>query len=235
MEDILLFFCFFFQAEDGIRDLTVTGVQTCALPISVCLADAGQRSRGAVYQDCAGRDPSADFELWPWSEARAGGSRGRIFHRHGPLHRARAAVGKAGNVDNLAGHPESREACLVLHCHSRCCNVGPSTHAGPRGPNVRAAGGGIHPLVWSVFRYPTLHDGAEVGVHGTAQGSRPLACRDLPDGRGKSSEAPDPTSRWKALRTGLLICREPDLDASPRFVPLSSSGPSVRYAFACRG
>src|SRR5256886_5695228 len=24
--------CFFFQAEDGIRDLTVTGVQTCALP-----------------------------------------------------------------------------------------------------------------------------------------------------------------------------------------------------------
>src|SRR5256886_9278464 len=29
----LLFF--FFQAEDGIRDLTVTGVQTCALPISM--------------------------------------------------------------------------------------------------------------------------------------------------------------------------------------------------------
>src|SRR5688572_32376146 len=28
-----VFFFFFFQAEDGIRDLTVTGVQTCALPI----------------------------------------------------------------------------------------------------------------------------------------------------------------------------------------------------------
>ena len=29
------FFCFFFffQAEDGIRDTSVTGVQTCALPI----------------------------------------------------------------------------------------------------------------------------------------------------------------------------------------------------------
>src|SRR5690606_40916251 len=26
--------CFFFQAEDGIRDFHVTGVQTCALPIS---------------------------------------------------------------------------------------------------------------------------------------------------------------------------------------------------------
>src|SRR5690606_26042471 len=26
--------CFFFQAEDGIRDFHVTGVQTCALPLS---------------------------------------------------------------------------------------------------------------------------------------------------------------------------------------------------------
>ena len=28
---------FFFQAEDGIRDVAVTGVQTCALPISTLL------------------------------------------------------------------------------------------------------------------------------------------------------------------------------------------------------
>src|SRR2546430_10390629 len=43
---------FFFQAEDGIRDLTVTGVQTCALPISAkwriftqvaCAARRGER------------------------------------------------------------------------------------------------------------------------------------------------------------------------------------------------
>src|SRR3989475_3774395 len=32
MRRVIIFF--FFQAEDGIRDLTVTGVQTCALPIS---------------------------------------------------------------------------------------------------------------------------------------------------------------------------------------------------------
>ena len=31
-------FFFFFQAEDGIRDHCVTGVQTCALPISVITA-----------------------------------------------------------------------------------------------------------------------------------------------------------------------------------------------------
>src|SRR5256885_5715022 len=30
---------FFFQAEDGIRDYKVTGVQTCALPISVSVCD----------------------------------------------------------------------------------------------------------------------------------------------------------------------------------------------------
>src|SRR5438093_5615224 len=29
------FFSFFFQAEDGIRDWSVTGVQTCALPIFI--------------------------------------------------------------------------------------------------------------------------------------------------------------------------------------------------------
>src|SRR5205809_3599810 len=31
----IVFFFFFFQAEDGIRDVAVTGVQTCALPICV--------------------------------------------------------------------------------------------------------------------------------------------------------------------------------------------------------
>src|SRR5215467_6025651 len=31
---MIFFFFFFFQAEDGIRDYKVTGVQTCALPIS---------------------------------------------------------------------------------------------------------------------------------------------------------------------------------------------------------
>src|SRR5438270_11554814 len=46
--------CFFFQAEDGIRDLTVTGVQTCALPIShsskTCRPECSSR---AVLRGCA--------------------------------------------------------------------------------------------------------------------------------------------------------------------------------------
>src|SRR6266542_4637659 len=36
---MFIFVFFFFQAEDGIRDATVTGVQTCALPISLRMAD----------------------------------------------------------------------------------------------------------------------------------------------------------------------------------------------------
>src|SRR3712207_7127785 len=35
---------FFFQAEDGIRDIGVTGVQTCALPIYVLLSGATRLS-----------------------------------------------------------------------------------------------------------------------------------------------------------------------------------------------
>src|SRR5437868_15492318 len=34
MTSLCFYFFFFFQAEDGIRDRNVTGVQTCALPIS---------------------------------------------------------------------------------------------------------------------------------------------------------------------------------------------------------
>src|SRR5688572_25219356 len=40
---------FFFQAEDGIRDLTVTGVQTCALPISLGHNDFAPRGEETRY------------------------------------------------------------------------------------------------------------------------------------------------------------------------------------------
>src|SRR2546428_13794289 len=41
---------FFFQAEDGIRDLIVTGVQTCALPISAAGGAAAARRRAPSRQ-----------------------------------------------------------------------------------------------------------------------------------------------------------------------------------------
>src|SRR5689334_24598170 len=50
-ELLCVYFFFFFQAEDGIRDGTVTGVQTCALPIS---ERAGARGRSAPSSPWSG-------------------------------------------------------------------------------------------------------------------------------------------------------------------------------------
>src|SRR5688572_32888489 len=49
---------FFFQAEDGIRDLTVTGVQTCALPI--CPRRRGHVSRTQSKTLKHGKDRAGD-------------------------------------------------------------------------------------------------------------------------------------------------------------------------------
>src|SRR5438309_1369111 len=55
---------FFFQAEDGIRDGTVTGVQTCALPISLQLAVEVRRDG---QTSVAARDPWTLFRHdQPW-------------------------------------------------------------------------------------------------------------------------------------------------------------------------
>src|SRR6266542_5617313 len=61
----LLFFFFFFQAEDGIRDATVTGVQTCALPISFWSVnpDGPEHTRDSVENT----DASASTAAWPTS------------------------------------------------------------------------------------------------------------------------------------------------------------------------
>src|SRR5262249_60062743 len=67
-------FFFFFQAEDGIRDWSVTGVQTCALPIllDVALDDPASRSRAgnriqrhtAIAREPARERRRHDARLW---------------------------------------------------------------------------------------------------------------------------------------------------------------------------
>src|SRR5256885_13315533 len=52
---------FFFQAEDGIRDYKVTGVQTCALPIFQFNIFAGHALRGSS-PDRRGREPGHEPE-----------------------------------------------------------------------------------------------------------------------------------------------------------------------------
>src|SRR5690606_39953528 len=71
---------FFFQAEDGIRDFHVTGVQTCALPISPL-------DRGPPAERRAPRARGAP----PHPESRA--ARGRLRSRLGRHHLARGSRG----------------------------------------------------------------------------------------------------------------------------------------------
>src|SRR3989475_1721607 len=107
---------FFFQAEDGIRDLTVTGVQTCALPISLPALPGrarlhGRRRRVAVPTQGARRprDP-----------------RGRAEQRDGGLsrrrRRARAHAGvrrrvRAGRAGRRGGGADDHR--LPRHGHRR--------------------------------------------------------------------------------------------------------------------
>src|SRR5690554_7405831 len=71
-------FYFFFQAEDGIRDADVTGVQTCALPICKLVELHGQKFEDHMKKYAAkmhGDDSSMDLrdfnvklvdEAWRW-------------------------------------------------------------------------------------------------------------------------------------------------------------------------
>src|SRR5699024_8641371 len=71
-------FCFFFQAEDGIRDRNVTGVQTCALPILSSVADLNildpgsrfnQKNRGRfVTEVYDGVEATSQANLDAWAE-----------------------------------------------------------------------------------------------------------------------------------------------------------------------
>src|SRR5207249_7769470 len=59
-------FFFFFQAEDGIRDRNVTGVQTCALPISDSDGSAEASRVVAVGQE---RRAIATAAMYPYAKA----------------------------------------------------------------------------------------------------------------------------------------------------------------------
>src|SRR2546430_4972756 len=92
-----ILFIFFFQAEDGIRDLTVTGVQTCALPI------------------CVRSAPGAPTQLE--------GPRGVDDPAEGPPERRfeGALFGRIGIGDGGEDHTEiARVAPVVLDDHPLC-------------------------------------------------------------------------------------------------------------------
>src|SRR2546430_7285259 len=77
---------FFFQAEDGIRDLTVTGVQTCALPISQPGASSSDsRLSGATTS--------------PAIAATAGSPNDIVASRSGPFGRAGVSPGAGAGLE----------------------------------------------------------------------------------------------------------------------------------------
>src|SRR5256885_16262686 len=62
---MVIFYFFFFQAEDGIRDYKVTGVQTCALPISMTLAFASAYGGSTVvYTGTSLTAPQRVIRAW---------------------------------------------------------------------------------------------------------------------------------------------------------------------------
>src|SRR5207249_8483549 len=63
----IFFFFFFFQAEDGIRDRNVTGVQTCALPILMVSSCARLASWTTTYTNPrSGSGPRASMYVAPF-------------------------------------------------------------------------------------------------------------------------------------------------------------------------
>src|SRR5256886_7976711 len=107
-------FIFFFQAEDGIRDLTVTGVQTCALPISakgtarVRHPSAHRLSHGVAR--AGGPDPGARRVVEP---GRPGGRpvlrlRGRMVPGRAGSARRQRGPGATDGADPLGARRRGR-------------------------------------------------------------------------------------------------------------------------------
>src|SRR5690349_14688082 len=100
---IFLFFFFFFQAEDGIRDLYVTGVQTCALPISAELGAAFPHPRHPA------RDPHQDHH--PAETPRPTQLGARLSRRRrADRRRRRLARGAPGRRARRAAQPRQSPA-----------------------------------------------------------------------------------------------------------------------------
>src|SRR5215217_7554876 len=100
---------FFFQAEDGIRDIGVTGVQTCALPISGILERMGERGlRAEMTANLAralaaqGRDDEALEQATLSGELAVRDDLYAQVERRGPLATALARRGEFEEAERVA-------------------------------------------------------------------------------------------------------------------------------------
>src|SRR3989449_6394238 len=154
---------FFFQAEDGIRDVAVTGVQTCALPISAardeqdgvrgrqgeprCEPLAGRnREANAAEDGGPARGPAGGVRVAAPADAREGEGRGGGGGRAGDAREGQGAGRGEQTTPGIAhtpAHPEQGDRQVERHpaaVHWR--RGGPLSP--PEGPRRREWGGALH-------------------------------------------------------------------------------------------
>src|SRR5204863_1160022 len=104
--------CFFFHAEDGIRDLYVTGVQTCALPISTGATEATAATGTATRCRTARR-------TWTDTAGATGGgaAAGAELLRHHQIGRAscRERVEISVVAESSKNKTKQKLECLLKH------------------------------------------------------------------------------------------------------------------------
>src|SRR5438093_3631589 len=108
---------FFFQAEDGIRDWSVTGVQTCALPISGRAAGVGLHFLDELRLEPA--DHLRDPVLPPLRRRHTRLAARRLVGGRGDSRRGHGQIGRAScreRVDGtgVAAHVETKYITAVL-------------------------------------------------------------------------------------------------------------------------
>src|SRR5260370_42220213 len=108
---------FFFQAEDGIRDSSVTGVQTCALPISGLMRDYHSR-REIMQTDSYFRKYRAEFPFDPWEKASDSVGRVVIHVWAGPFLLS-LGLSPAGPGDCALHQAAAGELLVLRHLFSR--------------------------------------------------------------------------------------------------------------------
>src|SRR5256884_6177388 len=112
MSNVACYYVFFFQAEDGIRDVAVTGVQTCALPI---WAAAGRQHavewahlRAPRHEPCDPRRARADA---------ADSGRPALDCVRDPRARRPASCAARGGAIRVVGYLEHpREGVITMNC-----------------------------------------------------------------------------------------------------------------------
>src|SRR5438132_13627383 len=107
---------FFFQAEDGIRDHCVTGVQTCALPIwdSLTLREAGVRMGISEARACQLHGRAIRSE-----ERRVGKECRSPWSPH--PHTKKAELARASDPRNERKHRNAELGNFTSRCTYSCC------------------------------------------------------------------------------------------------------------------